>query len=140
MKEILEAVNIISALKVVSMLGTAGFGVLALLTEYKDKNTSRITKLGKIALVGIGFTAFLSITLHVLEINEAGDSTEKQSKQLEESSQKLTSVLASATAMTKNMEKALDSQKELMFYQEKLKEGIVRGHYPLEPVRIDLYT
>jgi len=80
MTGMLEAENIISALKIISMLGAAGFGALALLTEYKDKSTNQITKWGRIALVGIVLTAVFSIVLHKLEANEAKKSAEKQRK------------------------------------------------------------
>lgn len=67
-------------LKIASMVASALFGALGLLTEYKGKDGT-ITRWGKVALSGIVLSALLSLTLQWLETEhakrEANDARQK---------------------------------------------------------------
>src|SRR4051794_18195393 len=67
------------SLELVKFLGvitTAGFGVLGLLTNYKDKDTNKITRWGKYALSGIITGAVLTLLAQVLEFVRKQDQDE----------------------------------------------------------------
>jgi hypothetical protein len=58
---------LLSVLKVISEGLTAGFGILGLVTEFKDEKTTRITRNGKIALGGIVISFIVSSAITAVE-------------------------------------------------------------------------
>jgi len=59
--------DFVSAWKIVSIGLTGIFGMLGLLTEYKDKVTGRVTKFGRIALAGIILSTLFGMAAQVQE-------------------------------------------------------------------------
>src|SRR5882672_2087993 len=59
--------TLLSILKVISEGLTAGFGILGLVTEFKDEKTKRITRNGKIALGGIVISFIVSGAITTVE-------------------------------------------------------------------------
>jgi hypothetical protein len=67
--------------KVLSAALAAGFGILALLTEFKDKH-NRITRNGKIALSGIIASFTVSIAVAALEMKKEQDDAKAHQQEL----------------------------------------------------------
>jgi hypothetical protein len=63
----LLAFDFVSLWKQASIVSTGAFGILALLVEYKDKDTKRITKWGRISLIGILASTVLGVIAQNLE-------------------------------------------------------------------------
>ena len=61
-----NAAAVVNVVTIVSIVAAAGFGLLGLLTSYKDKD-GRITRWGRIAAGGVLLTALLSITSRTIE-------------------------------------------------------------------------
>jgi hypothetical protein len=59
--------TLISMLKVVSITAAGVFGAMGLLTKYKDDESGKINKWGKVALAGIIMSALISLSLQFLE-------------------------------------------------------------------------
>jgi hypothetical protein len=59
--------TLLSILKVISEGLTAGFGILGLVTEFKDEKTKRITRNGKVALGGIIISFIVSGAITTVE-------------------------------------------------------------------------
>ncbi|MBX3568803.1 MAG: hypothetical protein KF914_12150 [Rhizobiaceae bacterium] len=82
----------LSALKFVSIGSTLGFGVLALLTKYKDED-GKTTKWGKIALIGVFATGLISAATQSIEIARSNQariaSEEKTQRDIEANSRLL---------------------------------------------------
>ena len=57
----------LSLLKLLGILLSGIFGILGLLTEYKDKETGKTTPWGKLALVGISITTIFALAVECLE-------------------------------------------------------------------------
>jgi len=72
---------LLQLLKVLSDALTAGFGIFGLLTEFKDKN-HRITRSGKIALIGIIASFAVSVTVVALEAKKAQDDAKAHQQEL----------------------------------------------------------
>jgi hypothetical protein len=60
----------LSGLKIMCDVLTAGSGILGLLTDFRDEATKRITRTGKTALVGIVVGLALSATISFLELRD----------------------------------------------------------------------
>lgn len=93
-------------LKVISMLATGAFGVLALLTKYKD-DQGKITKWGKIAVGGILISSGISLVLYTLESYRAKDAAIRSKAESEATKQKLEIIVANATEIAKQQERSL---------------------------------
>lgn len=94
----------ISFFKVVSVLVAGSFGVLGLLTKYKDEK-GKITKWGKVALTVILFSSSLSLGLHILETSNARKGAERARADAEALSTNLKEILNKAQE-TANQQKA----------------------------------
>jgi len=69
-----QPVDFVTAWKAISIALTGAFGILGLLTEFKDKDTKKITKWGYVSLVGILVSSCLGI---VAQLKESNDSAKK---------------------------------------------------------------
>jgi hypothetical protein len=58
---VLDSRLVLSGTKYISTALTAGFGILGLLVEYKNKKTKKITRWGRIAISGIILSALVSL-------------------------------------------------------------------------------
>jgi hypothetical protein len=87
--------SLYTAFKIASMLATTVFGVIGLLTEFKD-NEKKITKWGKVALAGILTSSVISFGMYFLESTKAKADAEKAKAEAEATSQKLKDILSSA--------------------------------------------
>jgi hypothetical protein len=63
----------LAASKAFGILATAGFGVVGMLTEFRDKATQRVTRWGRISLAGATVSAVLSMIIHGAEVLKARD-------------------------------------------------------------------
>jgi hypothetical protein len=63
----LAYVNYIAAWKAISIVFTGGFGILALLKDYKDKDTGKITKWGAFSLAGIVLSTGCGVAVQLKE-------------------------------------------------------------------------
>lgn len=68
---------LIQILKLSSISLVGGFGILALLTEYKTKD-GEITRWGKIALYGVFVTTLITLAVHAFELNSARKKAKKE--------------------------------------------------------------
>jgi hypothetical protein len=60
----MEAVDISLALiKALGIIAAAGFAVLGVLTEFRDKTTQQLTRWGRVAVFGAAVSAVLSLTI-----------------------------------------------------------------------------
>jgi hypothetical protein len=76
-----DARTILSATKYISTALTAGFGIMGLLVEYKNKRTKKITLWGRIAITGIIGSAIVSFVSQYQEaIIQARDAAESARK------------------------------------------------------------
>lgn len=98
---------IISAIKIISMLATGAFGVLGLLTDYKDKS-GRITKWGKTALSGVVMSAILSLFLYGLEASRAKAAAKQAQADAEATATVLKDILSSAKITLAQQKVSLD--------------------------------
>lgn len=100
--------DLISAWKAASIGATGAFGVLALLTEYKDKLTGKLTKWGKISLAGILLSTTCGIAAQLKEASDAEASREK----LEKFNQ---SQIVEANATLRNVQRILTPLGKMQF-------------------------
>jgi hypothetical protein len=94
-------------LKAASMIATGAFGVIGVLTNYKNKD-GRVTKWGKIAITGICFSATLSLVLYNLEARKAKKGADEAKQQYEETKEKLDIALTSSERLIKMQQTSLD--------------------------------
>ena len=91
---------VISVVKVISIAATGAFGALGLLTKYKDDDTGKINRWGKIALSGIILSALLSLSLQFLEktrdAQKAADDAERAEAAATRTAKKLEDILVTA--------------------------------------------
>jgi hypothetical protein len=104
--------NIYPILKVASTLSASLFGIIGILTSYKDKD-GNITKWGKIATVGIGLSAALSIVLYGLESAQSTAAAEKAKNQYDETRTKLDKALADSDHLLSLQGISLEKSHEL---------------------------
>lgn len=62
--------NFVSTWKAVAIVITGGFGVLGLLKDFRDKHTKRITRWGRISLIGIVISSCLGVAAQLRESSE----------------------------------------------------------------------
>lgn len=104
--------TIISAIKIISMLATGAFGVLGLITNYKDES-GKITKWGKVALSGVVLSAVLSLFLYGLEASRAKVAAKEAQDKAEATTRVLTDILSSAKITLAKQEISLDKTVQL---------------------------
>jgi hypothetical protein len=93
--------TLIGTIKVISMMASGAFGVLGLLTKYRD-DAGRITRWGKLALGGILISSTFSLALFVLETQNAKQAASEAKNRYEETKKDLETTLDRAT---RNLEK-----------------------------------
>jgi len=120
---------------VTKLLGTlfaGAFGVLGLVTEYRDKRSKKITKWGRLALGGIVVSTVIAITSQAIETvlskQDAKDTNDKLAEQLKVSNNTLNEVERSIFPIKNlivgySMEIPIQSQ-DFVRYQERVKAGI----------------
>ncbi len=116
----------------VSIIGGTVSGVAALLVEYKDKETGKITKWGRYALIGVGASFLIGASNLWLDYTQKkNESRETANKQREASEQTLRIV----TDISRTLNPLKDvrasfwatyrfDQPELAKYRERLDEGV----------------
>lgn len=62
--------DFVTVWKALSIVLTGAFGILGLLTEYRDKETNKITRWGRIALIGILVSSFGGVVAQILESSD----------------------------------------------------------------------
>jgi hypothetical protein len=82
--------------KPVSIALTGAFGVLGLLTEFKDKHTKRITKWGRISLTGIVVSTMLGVGA---QLKESHDDTKKTMEAVDRSEKTLKNIERTLSAI-----------------------------------------
>ncbi len=87
-----------AVLKAVSMVATGAFGVIGILTDYKEDN-GQVTKWGKIAIVGILLSATLSLVLYGFESEKTTHDAVEAKHQYEETKNKLDAALADSSRL-----------------------------------------
>jgi hypothetical protein len=109
--------NFYPILKAVSMVATGLFGVLGVLTNYKDKE-GKVTKWGKVAITGILFSATISLVLYGLESVKATKGAVEAKKQYDETKKKLDTALEDSSRLMSLQRISLDKSQAL---EERLK-------------------
>ncbi len=107
-----------SLLKVLSLLATGTFGVLALLTKFKD-DQGKLTRWGKIAIGGILISSGISLVLYTLEASKAKAAAIKSTAEAEQTKQRLEIIVANATETAKQQERSLAETENLKSGLEK---------------------
>jgi hypothetical protein len=153
----------INIVKTLSTLAGLGFGILALLKQNKSQS-GKISKWGKIAVIGVFCTSGLTLTLQMLESDKAKQEA-IESKAISDSTTRLLfSIIKKADAtiyqQTLNLDTtklvairvhaalnslALETKRTKTIYdelvssltiQKQLLNHALREHYPLEPIAI----
>lgn len=99
-------------LKAGSMIATGVFGILGVLTNYKDKE-GRVTKWGKVAIAGICLSGTLSLVLYGIEASKATQGAKDAKKQYEETKNKLDTALEESNRLTGLQRISLDKAQAL---------------------------
>ena len=140
----------ISGMKVVSIVASGAFGMLGLLTKYKEGD--RMTRWGRIALGGIVFSAVLSLSLQLLQTaketakqqaeaarsaiearkaEEAARATSKQLKDIlttaQTTSDQQSKNLAEAQVITGKMDTSLKTQGDVLAGNREILSGVGEG-------------
>lgn len=110
----------ISFFKILSILSAGLFGVLSLVTRYRDEKTGNITRWGRIALGGVLLSATVSLALQVLETSRAKEAAKKARAEADATAQILKDVLERARTTT-------DLQKVNLEKSDKLKSDLERA-------------
>jgi len=74
--------TLLSIFKLLSEILTAAFGILGLLTEFRDKD-KKITRTGKIALVGILASFLVAATTNILELEKSKEDAIAHEKEVQ---------------------------------------------------------
>jgi predicted outer membrane lipoprotein len=72
---------LINIVKVLGTLLACAFGLLGLLTEFRDSGTKNITRWGRIALIGIVLSAAVALVSQILEATQDGKDSAAAAKQ-----------------------------------------------------------
>lgn len=110
------------ALKAVSMVATGVFGVIGVLTDYKDAK-DRVTTWGKIAIIGILISATLSLALYAMEASRATEAGEEAKTQYDETQIKLSRSLLASRRLLGLQQTSLHNSESL---EAKLAEAVER--------------
>jgi hypothetical protein len=143
-------------LKITSVVATGLFGAMALLTTSKD-GQGKITKWGRVALIGIVLSVSFSLGLFILETAKARAAADKAKVEAEKAEQEarakslvLQDILAKAqeTAqqqkksleetnfLKQGLEKTLEQQRLNLKSNETVLNEVTRGLYPIKDVSI----
>jgi hypothetical protein len=95
--------------KEASIVATGAFGVLGLLTEYKDKETGKITRWGRISLIGVVLSTMGGVAAQFKETSD------QQASQAAAASQTLKIVQGTNTTVV-GIERLLTSMTDATFY------------------------
>src|SRR5205823_3583439 len=91
-------------LKLLGLFLTGVFGTLGLVTDFKDSQTRKITRWGKIALFGILLSTMLSAVSQILEsaksAHDAGESAKAARDQIARSNEILTNLSRTLNPLT----------------------------------------
>jgi len=101
-----------SILKAVSMVATGVFGVIGVLTNYKEDD-GRITRWGKIAIAGILLSATLSLALYGLESVKTTKEAAEAKHQYEETKRKLDTALEASNRLMSLQRTSLNKSQAL---------------------------
>jgi hypothetical protein len=99
-------------LKITSLIATAVFGGLGLLTKYKD-DEGKITRWGKIALGGIIISSIVSLTLYLLETNKAKARAIDEQAKATATAQKLEMISTNAQMTAEQQKRSLEETNTL---------------------------
>jgi hypothetical protein len=122
----------LNILKLLGLVLTGAFGILGLLTDFRDDKTKKITKWGKIALLGIILSTALSIVAQLLEsaksVREARESEKQARDQITKSNEILNNLNRSLNPLT-NVRitywlKVPINAPELAAYRKRLTHGV----------------
>lgn len=83
----------LTILKLLGLVLTGAFGILGLLTEFRDDKTKRITKWGRIALIGIFLSTALSFISQLLESTKAKHDAQDSARQMQDQITKSNQIL-----------------------------------------------
>src|SRR5258708_39813537 len=97
---LLASLNFVDWWKAISIVLTGFFGVLGLLTNFKDKNTGRITKWGKFSLAGILVSICMGVAAQLKEVTA-------QQKARDESALKTLQIVTATQTTLHNLERSL---------------------------------
>ena len=101
-----------SVLKVISLMATGFFGIIGVFTKYKHDN-GKVTVWGKIAVVGVLLSTFLSLALYGLESVKATKGAVEAKYQYEETTKKLDVALSDSNRLLKLQRLNLDKSRTL---------------------------
>jgi hypothetical protein len=114
--------------KTASIAVTGGFAVLGLLTEFKDKETKKITRWGYVSLTGILVSTVLGIAAQVLEIASdaqrsaensrralsIAENTERTLKNTDQTIENLRTILTETMMVTQKTDRTLNDAERLL--------------------------
>jgi hypothetical protein len=152
-----------SILKTALMMATGIFGIIGVLTKYKDEK-GNVNRWGKIAMAGIVLSAIISLALFELESIKATEGAKEEKTKFQETRSKLDATLYTSHRLmdlqraslqksqelernlqaTANSMKGLDTanrqmsdrQSALLTAQTKLGLWQLRGYFRIEPLNI----
>jgi hypothetical protein len=122
----------LNILKLIGLVLTGAFGILGLLTEFRNDKTKKITKWGKVALSGIVLSTALSVVAQVLEsaksVRDARESEKQARDQISRSNEILNNLNRSLNPLanvriTYWLKVPIDAP-ELKAYRKRLTDGI----------------
>lgn len=94
----------LNILKLIGLVLTGAFGILGLLTEFRDDKTKKVTKWGKVALSGIILSTALSLVAQILEsaksVRDAREAEKQARDQISRSNEILNNLNRSLNPLT----------------------------------------
>jgi hypothetical protein len=123
---------ILIILKLAGLVLTGAFAILGLLTEFKDRETKKVTKWGKVALIGIFVSTAMSFVSQVLESAKSAHDSRAATKQAQDQ-------IARSNEVLNNLNRSLNpltnvritywltaplQASELTKYRERLLQGV----------------
>jgi len=108
-------------LKIVSMVATAVFSVLGLITKYRDDD-EKITKWGKFAVTGIVLSLGFSLGLFILETSKAKTAAVEAKEKADATAKVLQNILNTAQTTSDQQKTSLDETNVLKAGLEKSSE------------------
>ncbi len=141
----------LNILKLIGLVLTGAFGILGLLTEFRDDKTKKITKWGKVALSGIILSTALSLVAQILEsaksVRDTRESQKQSSDQIARSNEILNNLNRSLNPLTNVritywLRVPIDAP-ELAAYRKRLTDGIAefmaKGHNDMRIAYVSVY-
>src|ERR1041384_3735214 len=111
--------NLVAILQIASVLASAVFGGIGVLTEYKDKD-GRPTRWGRIALAGIICSALLTLLLQAFEASRARAASAEAARRDAETRKNLSAILASASRITTATQQNLTAAQQNLVRSEQI--------------------